>query len=107
MFPIPDSVRWYDGGGARIALTPFEEEEEEGEEKTSFVSTLMLSSARPEQSGRYRCQPMNRKGVKGRMPHADVSLHIVNGKSIFFKKIAIVFFVGKVRKNVHHGQSDV
>ena len=44
----------------------------------------MLSSARPEQSGRYRCQPMNRKGVKGRMPHADVSLHIVNGKYIFF-----------------------
>ncbi len=89
MFPIPDSVRWYDGGGARIALTPFEEEGEE-EEKTSFVSTLMLSSARPEQSGRYRCQPVNRKGVKGRMPHADVSLHIVNGKYFYLKKFAIV-----------------
>ncbi len=89
MFPTPDSVRWYDGGGARIALTPFEEEEE------SFVSTLMLSSARPEQSGRYRCQPVNRKGVKGRMPHADVSLHIVNGK-YFLKKSQSLLFVGKI-----------
>ncbi len=98
MFPIPDSVRWYDGGGARIALTPFEEEEEEGEEKTSFISTLMLSSARPEQSGRYRCQPVNRKGVKGRMPHADVSLHIVNGKYFLLKNVEIVFVCWENKK---------